>query len=225
MLFGRFYMIPRARYGYMHCTSFIRSLGCQGFPADIRKVVCVSACTQKTPNLLRRWFLKRRLTNNPRRHRVADHQLWSLYPHSPSLSSFDAAFVMLCCSASPVCSSTPLTAVCGLPEYQSVVKIMCIQTFCNNPNVLILSTRQTCIALKCRLELSDANAHLVGSPRSLSSSHPPTPPPSRWPALMTLPTLAKFQLVWRLISAVFFLPRWSETHVSAVSSMFEMLEI
>ena len=27
--------------------------------------------------------------------------------------------------------------------------------------------------------------------------HPPTPPPCRWPALLTLPTLAKFQLVWR----------------------------
>ena len=27
--------------------------------------------------------------------------------------------------------------------------------------------------------------------------HPPTPPPCRWPALLTVPILAKFQLVWR----------------------------
>ena len=29
-----------------------------------------------------------------------------------------------------------------------------------------------------------------------NDGHPPTPPPCRWPALITLPTLAKFQLVW-----------------------------
>ena len=32
--------------------------------------------------------------------------------------------------------------------------------------------------------------------------HPPTPPPSWWPALFTLPTLAKFQLVWRRLCGV-----------------------
>ena len=32
--------------------------------------------------------------------------------------------------------------------------------------------------------------------------HPPTPPPSRCPALITLPTLAKFQLVWHRLCAV-----------------------
>ena len=32
--------------------------------------------------------------------------------------------------------------------------------------------------------------------------HPPTPPPSRWPALVTLPHLAKFQLVWRRVRDV-----------------------
>ena len=29
--------------------------------------------------------------------------------------------------------------------------------------------------------------------------HPPTPPSCRWPAVITLPTLAKFQLVWRRV--------------------------
>ena len=33
---------------------------------------------------------------------------------------------------------------------------------------------------------------------------PPTPPPCRWPALITLPTLAKFQLVWRRLYDVLF---------------------
>ena len=42
----------------------------RSFPTDIRKV-CVSACTQKTPNL-RCWFFKRRLTNTSRRHRLVD---------------------------------------------------------------------------------------------------------------------------------------------------------
>ena len=38
---------------------------------------CVSVCTQKAPNLLC-CFLERRLTNTPRRHRLADGQLSSL---------------------------------------------------------------------------------------------------------------------------------------------------
>ena len=49
-----------------------------------------------------------------------------------------------------------------------------------------------------RLELQDGtNARLIFSLPPLSPSHPPTPPPSRWPALTTLPPLAKFQVVWR----------------------------
>ena len=50
---------------------------------------------------------------------------------------------------------------------------------------------------KVRLELNGANARLIGSLLPLSPSHPPTPPPSRWPDLTTLPPLAEFQLVWR----------------------------
>ena len=34
----------------------------------------------------------------------------------------------------------------------------------------------------------------------------PTPPPCRWPALITLPTLAKFQIVWRRICDVVLFP-------------------
>ena len=58
-----------------------RSLASKLFPADIRNV-CVSAYTQKTPNLRCR-FRKRRLTNTPRRHRLADGQISS---HLPTLA-------------------------------------------------------------------------------------------------------------------------------------------
>ena len=34
--------------------------------------------------------------------------------------------------------------------------------------------------------------------------YPPTPPPCRWPALITLLTLANFQLVWRRLCDVLF---------------------
>ena len=56
------------------------------------------------------------------------------------------------------------------------------------------STRQT-YRVELRLELNGVKSRLIVSPPSLSPSHPPTP--SRWPALTTLPPLAKFQFVWR----------------------------
>ena len=52
--------------------------------------MCVSACTQKAPDL-RFCFLKRRLTNTTRCHRLVDGQLSSPYPPSPSFRSFGAA--------------------------------------------------------------------------------------------------------------------------------------
>ena len=33
--------------------------------------------------------------------------------------------------------------------------------------------------------------------QTTTDEHPPTPPPCRWPALISLPTLAKVHLVWR----------------------------
>ena len=44
----------------------------------------------------------------PRRHHLADGPLSSLYAPSPSLSSFGAASVMMCCSARPASSSAQL---------------------------------------------------------------------------------------------------------------------
>ena len=44
--------------------------------------------------------------------------------------------------------------------------------------------------------------------------HPPTPLPCRWPALINLPTLAKFQLDWRCLwcCATSLLPRRAHPH-------------
>ena len=151
----------------------------------------MSACTQKTPNV--RCFLKRRLTKTLRRHRLADGQLASLYPPSPSFSSFDAASVMLCFSPPPASSSTPLRPSVCYPSISLVVNITCIRIFCTHSNVLFILD-PTCIALWSGW--SSTARHVV-SPSSLSPSHPPTPAPSRWPALITLPLIAKFQLVWR----------------------------
>ena len=39
--------------------------------------------------------------------------------------------------------------------------------------------------VEVRLELNGTNARLIVSPPSLSPSHPPTPPTSRWPAITT----------------------------------------
>ena len=83
-----------------------RSFASKGFPSECSESVCVCACPQKTLHL-RGVFRKRRLTNTPRRHRLADGQISSLYTPPPSFSSFGAASVMVCCSARPASSSAP----------------------------------------------------------------------------------------------------------------------
>ena len=113
----------------------LEALEAKGFPSGYSKRLCVSACTQKCPNL-RRGFLKRRLTNIPRCHRLADGQLSSLYAPSPSFSSFGAASVMLCCSAPPAYLSSPLWPSVRYPSIGLVVNIMHIRTFCDHLNVL-----------------------------------------------------------------------------------------
>ena len=78
----------------------------KGFPSGYSKSVRVSACTQKAPNL--RFFLPKRCPTNTRRRRCLDTvQLSSLYPTSPSFSSFDGTCVMWCCLP-PASSSSPL---------------------------------------------------------------------------------------------------------------------
>ena len=111
-------------------------------PADIR-TVCVCVC----PHALRKLrtyevFRKRRLTNTPRRHRLADGQLSSLYAPLPSFSSFGAASVMMCCSARPASSSAPSV----LPEDRIGRTIIhCLILW---PYKFISYFRQTCIVFK-----------------------------------------------------------------------------
>ena len=95
--------------------------------------MCVSACTQKAPNV-RCCFLKRRLTNAPRRRHPSDGQLSSLYPTSLSFSSFGAARVMCCLP--PASSSTPLRPSVYNASVSLLVNIVCIRSFCDHINVL-----------------------------------------------------------------------------------------
>ena len=74
---------------------------------------------------------------------------------------------------------------------------MCIQTFCDHLEVLYVFEQTDLNCFEVKPVLYGANACLVVIPPSLSPSHPPTPSPSRWPDLTTLPPLTKFQLVRR----------------------------
>ena len=140
------------------------------------------------------------LTNTPPRHRLADGHLSLLCPPSPSFSSFGAGSVVLCSSASSS-SSTPLRPSAHYPSASRIVNLMYIQTFCEHLNVLYIFDLTDLYRFEVRLELYADNTRLIGSVPSLSPSRPPTPPPSRWSAVTTLPPLAKFQLVWRLCEA------------------------
>ena len=127
----------------------------------------MSVCTKKTPDL--RCFLKRCLTNTPRRHHLPDGQLSSLYPPSPGFSSFGAAPVMLCCSPSPASSSTPLRPSACNPSFSLVVNIACIRIFCDHLNVFYIFD-PTCIVLESGWSSTARMLRLVVSPPSLSPS-------------------------------------------------------
>ena len=76
-------MLATCMRGEEHVGNFFRSLASQGFSSGYSNVF-VSACTQKSRNLRGR-FIKRRLTNTPQRHRLAD-SLSS--PYLPALVKF-----------------------------------------------------------------------------------------------------------------------------------------
>ena len=61
--------------------------------------------------------------------------------------------------------------------------------------------RKVCV----RLHLENSERTMLTSQRT-PDEHPPPPPPCRWPDLITLPTLAKFQLVWRRLCHVVLFP-------------------
>ena len=103
----------------------------------------------------------------------------------------------LCCSAPPACLSTPLRPSVPYPSISLVVNIVCIQTFCGHLNVLYILNQADLYRFEAKLELYGVNARLAICLPSFSPSYPPTPTPSRWPARTTLPSIAKFRLVWR----------------------------
>ena len=98
--------------------------------------------------------------------------------------------MMLCYSAPPACSSTPLRPSVHYPSISLGV---------DHLTVFYILDQTDLYRFEVRLELYGANDRVVVRPPSLSPSHPPTPPPSRWPGLTNLPPLAKFQLVWRRV--------------------------
>ena len=62
----------------------------------------------------------------------------SLYPPSPSFSSFGAASVMLCCSPPPGSSSTPFRPSVCYPSNSLVVTRVYIRIFCDHLNVFYI---------------------------------------------------------------------------------------
>ena len=61
--------------------------------------------------------------------------------------------------------------------------------------------RNVCVPLH-----SDSSEPITFSPQTMPDEHLLTSPPSRWPTLITLPTLAKFQLFWRCLCDVMLFP-------------------
>ena len=151
-------------------------------PADIR-TVCVCVC----PHALRKLrtyevFRKRRLTNTPRRHRLADGQLSLVYPPSPSFSSFGAASVMLCCFP-PASANTPLPMLL-LIEYRFQVTRVAPSTLqlrskdrpslpppCLAPSLLLFLVSPLCLASSFLPCLTSS-----AMPRFLPPSLPPPRP-------------------------------------------------
>ena len=172
-------------------------------PADIRKLcVCVRLDSENSELTL----LISQTT--PDEHLSTPPPCrWPTLTTLPTLtkfSPFDAASEMLCRSAPPAGSSTPLRPSVLYLSISIVVNITCIQIFCDHLNVIYIFDQTHLYRFELRLELYIANVRVVGgSLPSLSPSHPPTPPPSRWSAFTILPPLAKFPFVWcRLCEAL-----------------------
>ena len=110
------------------------------------------------------------------------------------------------------------------PRIGLVINIIFIASFCDHTNVF-KSTRLGSFWSQAR---ALRWARLIVSLIPLSASHPPTPPPSRFPALTTILPLAKSQLVWRRLCQAL----WSSSalagqkHTSLLSHLvWEMSDI
>ena len=89
-----------------------------------------------------RWFSQMTRDEHPRCHHLADGPLSSLYAPSPSLSSFGAASVMMCCSARPASSSAPSV----LPEDRIGRNTIYVRRCCDHIKLHIFD--RNCIVLK-----------------------------------------------------------------------------
>ena len=70
--------------------------------------------------------------------------------------------------------------------------------------------RKGCACVRLRYESFEPTI-LVS--QTMPDEHPSTPPPIRWPALITLPHLANVQFVWRRLCDVVLFPRCLFAHV------------
>ena len=87
--------------------------------------------------------------------------------------------------------AAPWSARSVLHEDRIGRNVKYVRRFCDHIHVLHICDR-TCIVSK--LGWRCTTGRLIFGPPPLYPSHPPTPPPSRWPALSTLPLLARFML-------------------------------
>ena len=131
---------------------------------------------------------------------------WPALITLPTLAKFQLVWRHLCDVPLPSwLFEYTLTAVCVLPEYRSGRNIRYIRTFCALLNFLYIFD-PTCIVSRSGWNSTARMPRRIVSPLVLPDEQPPTPTPRRWPALIPLPTLAKFHLVWRRLCDVVLFP-------------------
>ena len=123
--------------------SSFRSLAFKGFPDGHSTGGCVCVRLRTEDPNPRSFFCERGLTGTRRRHHLDGGRRSPTYPPSPSLSSFGAASVVMCCSARPASSSAPSV----LPVDRIGRNIIYAALFCDHINVLHIFD-QICIVLK-----------------------------------------------------------------------------
>ena len=142
-------------------------------PADVRSV-CVRSHSENSEPTMR--FSQTMPDKHPPTPPPCRWPALISLPPLASFSSFGAASVMLCCSAPPACSSTPLRPSVHYPIIRLVVNVVCIQKLCDYLNIIYIFHLNTVYIfdqtdlyrLEVRLELYGANSHLVVSRPSLS---------------------------------------------------------
>ena len=161
----------------MPSNSF-RSLAFKGFPDGYSTGSCACMCPpahrRSEPPII---FLRTRPDENPPTPPPRPWPTLTLYAPSPSLSSFDAASVMMCCSARPASSSAPSV----LPEDRIGRNITHVRRCCDHINVRHIFD-QTCVVVKLGWRSTTGppglrfSSPVPGSPpgataKSMASSH------------------------------------------------------